>query len=100
MINRRYTLSCKPNQASSSRRSKAPCDTLHERLDAALGDRDIVLVGNWIDDAHGFEPEPVYVVRSSVIDNDAQDWDLLYERFSEVDIVPGTVLATTATVAA
>ena len=85
-------------------RAPQPKTTLYERLDGVLGQRDIVVVGTWIDDARGFEPEPIYVVRGSVIDkalNDEQDWGLVYERFSaEINIVPGTVLAASATVRA
>jgi hypothetical protein len=80
----------------------APAPNLHDLLNAALGQRDIVVVGTWIDDARGFESEPIYVVRGGVIDkalNDEQDWGLVYERFNAgINIVPGTVLAATAVV--
>ena len=110
-----YALLTEQNQADSSlserrsnqarsRKPLTPEISLHDLLTAVLGQRDVVVVGTWVDDARGFEPEPIYLVRSSVIDkalNDEQDWGLVYERFSAgINIVPGTVLAASVTVLA
>lgn len=105
MFKPQYDLLTTKNQARSSRLSEGAAEvTLYERLNSVLGHRDIVLIGDWIGDARGFEPEPVYVVRASVLDRalmDEQDWGLVYERFNEaVDLVPGTVLAASARVRA
>ena len=85
-------------------RAFQPKQTLYEHLDAVLGHRDIVLVGDWIDDAHGFEREPIYLVRGSVIGafNSCHRpcEELVDQHFAEVDIIPGSVLAASAVVRA
>ena len=96
------SVSHRPFQARSSERAAEV--TLYERLNSVLGNRKIVLIGDWVDDAHGFEREPIYLVRGDVIDafnHYDRPWaELVDQHFGAVDFVPGTVLAATATVRA
>ena len=96
------SVSHRPFQARSSERAAEV--TLYERLNSVLGNRKIVLIGDWVDDAHGFEPEPIYLVRREVIDAFNlydRDWgELVDQHFGAVDVVPGSVFAATATVRA
>ena len=99
------SVSHRPFQARSSRLSERAAEvTLYERLNSVLGNRKVVLIGDWVDDAHGFEREPIYLVRGDVIDafnGYDRSWaDLVDQHFDVVDVVPGTVLAATATVRA
>lgn len=67
-------------------------------MNAVLGRRDVVLVGDWDERTSHFEREPIYLVRGGVIDALLPCEDLVDEHFGTVDVVPGSTLAATATV--